>query len=71
MQFAELAALAGGHAEARAIQTAVKLGVFDALEKSKLDATALAGRLGTPARETGKSLRLDRDLAALSAQVLV
>ena len=53
MQFAELAALAGGHAEARAIQTAVKLGLFDALEKSKLDATALAGRLGTNPRATG------------------
>ena len=53
MQFAELAALAGGHAEARAIQTAVKLGVFDALEKSKLDATALAHRLGTNTRATG------------------
>ena len=53
MQFAELAALAGGHAEARAIQTAVKLGVFDALEKSKLDATALADRLGTNPRATG------------------
>ena len=87
MEFAELAALAGGHAEARAIQTAVKLGVFEALEKSKLDATALADRLGTNPRatgllanamvalglldETGKSLRLTEYLAALSAQVLV
>jgi SAM-dependent methyltransferase len=53
MQFAELAALAGGHAEARAIQTAVKLGVFDALEKSKLDVSALADRLGTNPRATG------------------
>ena len=29
MDFAELAALASGHAEARAIQTALKLGIFD------------------------------------------
>ena len=50
MDFAELAALAGGHAEARAIQTALKLRVFDVLERAALDADALARATGTNRR---------------------
>lgn len=50
MDFAELAALAGGHAEARAIQTALKLGVFDTLEHAALDAAALSRATGTNRR---------------------
>lgn len=34
MNFAELARLAGGYAEARALQAAIELGVFDALKES-------------------------------------
>ena len=50
MDFAELAALAGGHAEARAIQTALKLGIFDNLERGALDGAALARATGTNRR---------------------
>ncbi len=50
MDFTELAALAGGHAEARAIQTALKLGVFDTLEHAALDAAALSRATGTNRR---------------------
>jgi hypothetical protein len=50
MDFAELAALVGGHAEARAIQTALKLGIFDTLEHAALDAAALSRATGTNRR---------------------
>ena len=50
MDFAELAGLASGHAEARAIQTALKLGIFEALEHHPLDAASLARALGTDPR---------------------
>jgi 3-hydroxy-5-methyl-1-naphthoate 3-O-methyltransferase len=50
MDFAELAALAGGHAEARAIQTALKLGIFDTLEPAALDAATLSLKTGTNRR---------------------
>src|SRR5208282_2137112 len=52
MDFAELAALASGHAEARAIQTALKLGIFDILESSPLDAAALAAAISANRRAT-------------------
>jgi O-methyltransferase domain/Dimerisation domain len=52
MDFTELAGLAGGHAQARAIQTATKLGIFDALEHSRLDAAGLATSIGTDRRAT-------------------
>ena len=50
MDFAELAALASGHAEARAIQTALKLGIFDMLEQSPLDDAALAAAISANRR---------------------
>lgn len=50
MDFAELAALAGGHAEARAIQTALKLRIFDVLEHGPLDANALSKATSTNRR---------------------
>jgi SAM-dependent methyltransferase len=53
MDFAGLAGLAGAHAEARAIQTAVKLGMFEALERESLDAASLARALGCDPRATG------------------
>lgn len=50
MDFAELAALAAGHAEARAIQTALKLRIFDVLERIPLDADGLAKATSTNRR---------------------
>jgi SAM-dependent methyltransferase len=52
MDFAELAALASGHAEARAIQTALKLGIFDMLERAPLDDAALAAAISANRRAT-------------------
>jgi hypothetical protein len=45
MDFAELMRFAGGHVEARLIQTAVELAIFDALENSAATAEAVANRL--------------------------
>ena len=45
MDFTELMRLAGGHVEARLIQTAVELAVFDALENSAATFEAVANRL--------------------------
>jgi hypothetical protein len=53
MSFGEIAALAGGHAEARAIQIALKLGLFEALSNSPLAEASLARAVGTDARATG------------------
>lgn len=44
-EFARLAALTSGHVPARAIQTALELGLFEALESSGKDAGALASAL--------------------------
>jgi O-methyltransferase domain/Dimerisation domain len=45
MDFPKLMGLAGGHVEARLIQTAVELGIFDALENSAATAETVANRL--------------------------
>ena len=45
MDFAELMRSASGHVEARLIQTAVELAIFDALENSAATAEAVANRL--------------------------
>lgn len=52
MDFSTLARLASGHAEARILQTAVGLGLFDALENTPLDARALASSLHLHPRAT-------------------
>ena len=52
MDFAELAALASGHAEARAIQTALKLEIFEMLGRSPLDDAALAAAISGNRRAT-------------------
>jgi hypothetical protein len=52
MDFAELAALASGHAEARAVQTALKLGIFDILAPAPLDDDALAAAISANRRAT-------------------
>ncbi len=51
--FAEIAALAGGHAEARAIQVALKLGLFEALAPEQLDEASLARTINGDPRATG------------------
>jgi SAM-dependent methyltransferase len=53
MDFAELAGLAGAHAEARAIQVALKLGVFRELAGGPRDAPSLARALNCDQRATG------------------
>lgn len=62
MDFSDLARLAGGHVEARIIQTAVQLGLFDSLSNKPLNASAVAASLRTHPRAT--ELLLDA-LAAL------
>lgn len=52
MDFAGLAALAGGHAEARAIQVALKLKLFQALAAGERDAAELAAASGCDQRAT-------------------
>ncbi len=51
--FVEIAAMASGHAEARALQTALKLGLFEALENGDANADALARAIGCETRATG------------------
>jgi 3-hydroxy-5-methyl-1-naphthoate 3-O-methyltransferase len=46
MDFSELADLAGAHAGARAIQVALKLGMFEALAERTMHATGLAAVIG-------------------------
>src|SRR5215469_7357942 len=52
MEFAELAAMAGAHAEARAIQVALKLGIFELLARKSQNESEIAGSLGTNQRAT-------------------
>ncbi|MBV8775185.1 MAG: hypothetical protein JO166_23045, partial [Deltaproteobacteria bacterium] len=52
VDFTRLMGLAGGHAEARAIQTALKLGFFDALESGARDSEALAAATHCEPRAT-------------------
>ena len=52
MDVARLIGLAGGHAEARAIQTALKLGLFEALRESGYDAKAIAAAITADRRAT-------------------
>jgi SAM-dependent methyltransferase len=53
MGFSEIAAMAGGHAEARAIQVALKLGLFEALSGGGLDEASIARAIKTNASATG------------------
>lgn len=52
MNFSELARLAGGHVEARIVQAAVELGIFDALSSDSRDAQEVAILLGLDPRAT-------------------
>ena len=66
MDFARLMGLAGAHAEARAIQTAFKLGLFEALADSDRDAGELAAEIRCDRRAT---MLLANALAALGILV--
>jgi SAM-dependent methyltransferase len=52
LDFTRLMGMAGGHAEARAIQTALKLGLFEALHPDQLDSAALAVAIHCERRAT-------------------
>ncbi len=52
MNFSALIALASGHVEARIVQVAVELGIFDALESSPDNAPGIADRLQTDPQAT-------------------
>ena len=52
MDYARLASLVSGHAEARAIQVALKLGIFEALATEDCDHTGLAAAIGGEPRAT-------------------
>ncbi len=52
MDFSTIAGMAGGHAEARAIQIALKLGIFERLGARPLEASELASAIGTESRAT-------------------
>ena len=45
MNFSQLMALASGHAEARILQSALSLGIFEALENAALASAAIATKL--------------------------
>lgn len=52
IDFTRLMAMAGGHAEARAIQIALKIGLFEALDREPLTGQALAASIHCDARAT-------------------
>lgn len=52
MDFSDLARLAGGYLDARAIQVALTLGIFDVLEQRSLDAPAVASSIKADPRAT-------------------
>lgn len=52
MDFGELSRIVSGHVEARIVQAAVQLGVFDALRNGPLEPTQVASALRTEARAT-------------------
>ncbi len=52
MNFERISSMAGGHAEARAIQVALKLGMFEVLADGSRDAIELAARLRCDPRAT-------------------
>jgi len=66
MDFSRLMALASGHVEARIVQSALELGIFDALEAAPLDAQAVALKLNLNSQATQLLLN-----ALASLQLLV
>ncbi|MGH7871503.1 MAG: methyltransferase family protein, partial [Candidatus Binatia bacterium] len=68
MEFTELMARAGGHVEARIIQTAVELAIFDALENSARSAKDIAGELKLEPKATASLLNALAALKLLNKQ---
>ena len=68
MDFSDLARLASGHIEARAIQVAVSLGIFDALKDRPQDAATIAAAIETDPRATEILLNALVALALLEKQ---
>jgi SAM-dependent methyltransferase len=68
MKFSQLMGLAGGHAEARIVQTALRVGVFEALENGTQSAEAVASQLGLEPRATELLLNALTALAILNKQ---
>ncbi len=68
MDFSSLASLASGHVEARIVQVAVSLGVFDALERKGQNALSLSSSLGTEQRATEMFLNALASLGLLNKQ---
>src|ERR1044072_6307424 len=52
MNFSQLLGLASGHVEARIVQTAVQLAIFDTLQDTVLSSQEIAGRLGLEPKAT-------------------
>src|SRR5262245_46996238 len=52
MNFSQLLALASGHVEARIVQTAVQLAIFDTLQRTALSSHEIGSRLGLEAKAT-------------------
>ena len=68
MNFSELSRLSSGHAEARILQVAVSLGLFDLLQEKSLDTSAIASFLHTDQRATEPLLNALVALGLLSKQ---
>jgi len=68
MDFSSLASLASGHVEARIVQVAVSLGVFDALERKGQNALSLSSSLGTEHRATEMFLNALASLGLLNKE---
>jgi len=68
MDFPSLASLASGHVEARIVQVAVSLGVFDALEQKGQNALLLSSSLGTVLRATEMLLNALASLGLLNKE---
>lgn len=68
MDFSQLMGLASGHVEARIVQCAVDLAIFDALENAPLTAAALAARLKLDAQASELLLNALASLQLLDKQ---
>jgi len=68
MDFSSMASLASGHVEARIVQVAVSLGVFDALVQKGQNALSLSSSLGTEPRATEMFLNALASLGLLNKE---
>lgn len=68
MDFSDLSRLAGGHAQARIVQTAVRMDVFETFQRAPLDSLAVAATLATDPRATELLLNALAALGLLDKQ---